>query len=496
VTEEELQTALEKATPERERYELFVEECQDQDIRVRFSPAKGEGWSMPALLAVVHTSLRAAAGVEAEITHLNVTKIRGAQQADVLARSRHRPCRGLAIQPRRRRADRARHGHSIVAGPMSDATPPDLTPSRPVYDGKLGELYGIYLRHLLLMLLTLGWSRFWGRTRLRRYLWSHFSILGDRFEYRGRGLELFIGFIFVLLILAAWGGLVWLVWHFAIEGRGVRGFGLIDAFSLTVAFIGFPLAFVGQYAGLRYRLTRTRWRGIRGTLAGSAWGFGVIATLLTFANAMTAQLMTPLVSVTLARPRIANASLGTQRLEFAGRAGDIYGRYIGYYFLNILLWGVVIGLAIAAFVAGGAKLGFDEAKLATIFTKPGFTTVVVILIALFVVSTLFGLLILPLRCWWQAYLFRYLVARVRAGPVLFATALSTRHMWSFMVVNYLIVVMTLGLGWPWVMHRTLRLISEQLWIYGAPDGASIRQPADRGPNYGEGLLDMFDVSGV
>ena len=385
---------------------------------------------------------------------------------------------------------------SEATKPMSEATPPDLTPSRPVYDGKLGELYGIYLRHLLLMLLTFGWSRFWGRTRLRRYLWSHFSILGDRFEYRGRGLELFIGFIFVLLILAAWGGLVWLVWHFAIESRGVRGFGLIDAFSLTVAFIGFPLAFVGQYAGLRYRLSRTRWRGIRGTLAGSAWGFGVIATLLTFVNAMTAQLLTPLVSVNLARPRIANASLGTQRLEFAGRAGDIYGRYIGYYFLNILLWVVVIGLASTALVFGGVKLGIDEAKLATIFTKPGFTTVVVILIALFVVSTLFGLLILPLRCWWQAYLFRYLVARVRAGPVLFATALSTRHMWSFMVVNYLIVVMTLGLGWPWVMHRTLRLISEQLWIYGAPDGASIRQPADRGPKYGEGLLDMFDVSGV
>ena len=54
------------------------------------------------------------------------------------------------------------------------AAAPDLTPSRPVYDGKLGELYGIYLRHLALMVLTLGWSRFWGRTRLRRYLWNHF----------------------------------------------------------------------------------------------------------------------------------------------------------------------------------------------------------------------------------------------------------------------------------------------------------------------------------
>ena len=372
----------------------------------------------------------------------------------------------------------------------------ELTPSRPVYDGKLSELYGIYLRHVALMVLTLGWSRFWGRTRLRRYLWNHFAVRGDRFEYRGRGRELLFGFIFVLLLLAAWFGLLWGIWYFTLRVKPVPGVGLGNIFYFSLIVLGLPLAFVGQYAGLRYRLSRTRWRGIRGRLGGSAWDYGAIATLLNFANAMTGQLMTPLVSVNLARPRIANAALGTQRFEFAGRAGDVYGRYLGYYFLNILLWAVVIGLAAAALVAGGTRLGIDEAALATIFTKPGVTTVLVILLALFVVSTLFGLLILPLRCWWQAYLFRYLVARVRVGPVLFATALSTRHMWSFMVVNYLIVVMTLGLGWPWVMHRTLRLISEQLWIYGAPDGASIRQPPERGPKYGEGLLDMFDVSGV
>jgi len=80
--------------------------------------------------------------------------------------------------------------------------------------------------------------------------------------------------------------------------------------------------------------------------------------------------------------------------------------------------------------------------------------------------------------------------------VLFATAITTRQMWGFLVLNYLIVVLTLGLGWPWVMHRTLRLIAAELWLYGAPDGATIRQPPDRGPRFGEGLLDMFDVSGV
>ena len=45
------------------------------------------------------------------------------------------------------------------------------------------------------------------------------------------------------------------------------------------------------------------------------------------------------------------------------------------------------------------------------------------------------------------------------------------------------------------MHRTLRLIARELWIYGAPDGAAIAQPLQRAPRFGEGLLDMFDVTG-
>src|SRR4051812_30280676 len=87
MTEEELQVALEKATPARERYELFVEQCQDQDVRVRFSPPKGEGWSVAALFTVAETSLRAAAGPQARVTHLNMTVLRPPQHADVIALS-------------------------------------------------------------------------------------------------------------------------------------------------------------------------------------------------------------------------------------------------------------------------------------------------------------------------------------------------------------------------------------------------------------------------
>ena len=85
MTEEELQKQLEMAVPERDWHGLFVEECGGQDVRLRFSPASH---STAVLLTLVDTALRAAAGAGAEISHLNVTVLRPAQAADVLALSR------------------------------------------------------------------------------------------------------------------------------------------------------------------------------------------------------------------------------------------------------------------------------------------------------------------------------------------------------------------------------------------------------------------------
>jgi len=88
MTEDELQTLLEESLPERDRYDLFVEECQDQDIRLRFSLKSGESWSSAALLSLVDTSLRATTGMGSSLSHLNVTVLRPAHEADVIALSR------------------------------------------------------------------------------------------------------------------------------------------------------------------------------------------------------------------------------------------------------------------------------------------------------------------------------------------------------------------------------------------------------------------------
>jgi hypothetical protein len=88
MTEDELQARLEATLPAADLHEVFVEECQDQDVRLRFSLAAGSEWTTAALLSLVDTSLRAAAGLEAGVSHLNVTVLRPAQAVDVLALSR------------------------------------------------------------------------------------------------------------------------------------------------------------------------------------------------------------------------------------------------------------------------------------------------------------------------------------------------------------------------------------------------------------------------
>ena len=88
MTEDELQALLEKNLPAGDLHGVFVEECQEQDVRLRFSLDSGESWSMPALLSLVDTALKAAAGVTMRLSHLNVTVLRPAQEADVIALAR------------------------------------------------------------------------------------------------------------------------------------------------------------------------------------------------------------------------------------------------------------------------------------------------------------------------------------------------------------------------------------------------------------------------
>ena len=71
------------------------------------------------------------------------------------------------------------------------------------YRGTRGELFPLAVTVALLTLVTLGIYRFWGKTRIRKYIWSSTVGDGDAFEYTGTGLEKFLGFL-VAVTVSLW----------------------------------------------------------------------------------------------------------------------------------------------------------------------------------------------------------------------------------------------------------------------------------------------------
>jgi uncharacterized membrane protein YjgN (DUF898 family) len=146
------------------------------------------------------------------------------------------------------------------------------------YNGNTPQLRGLAIKTTLLTLVTLGVYRFWARTRLRRYFWSAVTLGGHGFEYTGKGIEKFIGFLIAVAILAVYLGVFQVLLSFA----GMSLFDTVDPNAdqilgvlLTYAtfFALAPLIFYAQYRARRYMLSRTKWKGIRFGADQAAWGY-------------------------------------------------------------------------------------------------------------------------------------------------------------------------------------------------------------------------------
>ncbi len=152
----------------------------------------------------------------------------------------------------------------VTEPPAADASSP--VPVRLSWLHPAG-LVSLGLANLALRILTLNVYHFWGETEVRRRIWSAVRLEGEPLVYTGTGRELFAGFLVVF-------GLVLL----PLTLTGAAAMALPDPGSSLIrialsAFV-FYLTGVAVYRARRYRLSRTRWRGIRMSLGGNSWRFG------------------------------------------------------------------------------------------------------------------------------------------------------------------------------------------------------------------------------
>ncbi len=309
---------------------------------------------------------------------------------------------------------------------------------RAEHHGKAGEFFAIFIVNLIFTILTLGIYRFWAKARIRRYLWSQSSFDGERFEYTGNGLEVFLGFLKVLGLALV--GLVAL-------GVVYAGLSMISPLLAAVPLVAaylffiFVMPLVGIYGARRYMLSRTGYRGVRFSQDGSPFDFAWRVLGYWFLNVITLGLFVPFAGCRARRYVFNNMKFGSQPFAFDGGGGALFGPYL----LALLLTIPTLGLV---------------------------------------------------WLWYGARKARHYAAHTRAGELSFELTFTTGQYVGLVLTNLVVILLTLGLALPWAVVRSMRFNLQHLEVRGQLDYRSIQQSATRADAVNDGLAEVLDVAGA
>jgi uncharacterized membrane protein YjgN (DUF898 family) len=367
-----------------------------------------------------------------------------------------------------------------AAGPA----PVGAATTKLAYDGRVGELLVLWIKVLLLGVVTLGiYSRFWGKARFRRYFWNHVSLLGERFEYDGTGGELFRRFLLALLILPVLLGIAYglgfLLQRLGLPAQLAQAIGI--ALYLAVFFF---LFFVSQYGSRRYQMSRTVWSGIRGGVEGSALGYAFRAIGNALLVPITLGLAVPWRDVTLWRYKTNHSGFGDLDFRFEGTGRGLLAPYLVAYGAALLGPATIAAIIAAGWglpLLGGMPRSLEQLNTSVILVIGG------ALYLAYLAITLIGYLHYVVRS------FAYMAENTSLGRVRFAFPVRKSELFWFQVVNYLLLIFTLGLALVFVAHRYVRFFCNHLAIEGGEELKALTQtPGRRRPRGGEGLAQLFD----
>jgi uncharacterized membrane protein YjgN (DUF898 family) len=341
-----------------------------------------------------------------------------------------------------------------------------------VFHGNWKDFARIALPNLLLTIVTLGIYRFWATTREREYLWSQTQFIDERLEWTGKGLELLIGFVAAIILL----GIPFLFIQFGAQVmilRGMPGYAII--LNLLSLFALFWLIGVGRFRGIRYKLSRTYWRGIRGGSEFSGFSYGWSYVWKSFVGSLAAGLMVPWSMVNLWNERWGRMSFGPHEFNAFATQDGLMPRYLLIYlgaFIAIILTGM-LGLEAADNpVSAPSTLAFLLAPL-----------------------LLYGIIGLA-GTFYYAKFFETVIGGMTLENLEFGFRASDGEWFKLIIGNVLLVIFTLGLGLVFVPYRNWQFMITHLEAYGTINLDTLTQSQTEKSKHGEGLLDAFDIGAI
>lgn len=343
------------------------------------------------------------------------------------------------------------------------------------FHGRWQEFAPIVFTNLLLTIVTLGIYRFWAKARERRYLWSRTQFVDDRLEWTGTGKEMFLGFLIVMAVLLPVGIFV----QFGVPALFARGYGLLAGLLVFAIYGGFfYLIGVAMFRALRYRLSRTRWHGLRGGSEQGGWAYGGTAILMSIITGLTGGIAYPWAQVRLWRDRwgamtYGDAWVGTDN---GSMPKGLFARWLLIYVgAAVLFIGFAVGFG-AISLAGGNQ-----------------ETVILIGIAFFAG---FYLGVPLLFVTYYAKFMREMIGEMGWMDVDFSFNARTLDWIKLYLGHALLVVVTLGVGILFIGYRNWSFFVRHLEARGEIDPDRIAQSDLTMRTDAEGLADAFDIGAI
>jgi uncharacterized membrane protein YjgN (DUF898 family) len=370
--------------------------------------------------------------------------------------------------------------------------PPPIAPEpedlRFTYVPRKG-LLRLTLANFLLSIVTLTLYRFWAKTNVRRHIWSCVHINGEPLEYTGTGKELFLGALIVFCVL--------ILPFLLLAGLISLAYGPNSPLIFMVQTLFFLIIYVmwgfAVYRARRYQLSRTNWRGIRGALTGSAMTYSLLYFGSQIAKSMSLGWATPVMNTVLQEQIINDMRFGDAAFKFKGRAGPLYPTYAICWVLTLVAI-VAISIGAGAFIsnlAGDGSSAWSEQA-----GYPNNRTFWLIISGV-IGGVFFVVLVIPAL--WSIYIakeIRTFANYTRFDGAQFRIEATAGAVIGLALGNFLLLILTLGVAWPYINQRVVRFVVDRLRLEGKIDVDRIAQSQVPLLKRGEGLADAFDVGGL
>jgi len=301
------------------------------------------------------------------------------------------------------------------------------------FHGSGSKLFGIVITNLIFTILTLGFYYPWAKVALLKYLYKETELAGGRFTFHGTGKEVFKGFIKAIVLFLILYGVIFILSYY-----GLIILGTIFSYLAIIALLPFII-----HGSLRYRLSRSSWRGIHFGYRGNLKELTKIVYKNVFFTIITFGIYAAWMKMNIRRYTIGHIRYGDVTFKYNGKGGDFFSIYIVGYLLTIITLGIYMP-------------------------------------------------------WWMKELINYYYEKTELiqGDVHIPLKSTVTGEGIFVVgiINILIIIFTLGIGMPWAKVRFYKYLAKNLYVDPAFNPDIISQTEEEYKDAtGDDLGDLFEI---